>query len=46
MRLNTDGLVIREQNIGEADRRVILLPAIMASCMPLHAARGGLRATP
>lgn len=25
MRLNTDGLVIREQNIGEADRRVILL---------------------
>ena len=25
MRLNTDGLVIREQNIGEADRRVTLL---------------------
>ena len=25
MRLNTDGMVIREQNIGEADRRVILL---------------------
>ncbi len=25
MRLNTDGLVIREQNIGEADRRITLL---------------------
>lgn len=46
MRLNTDGMVIREQNIGEADRRVILLTRDCGIVPPLHAARGGLRATP
>ena len=46
MRLNTDGMVIREQNIGEADRRVILLTRDYGIVHAFAQARGGLRATP